>query len=459
MEEDSNINWKERYYRLEQELGAKIKELEAKIQELLEKLNTNSKNSSKPPSQDPFRVSRKAKSTGKKPGGQPGHPGHQRKKYDEVTKMVDLKPVLCPKCNSTEFEEQPIFVEHRQVIELPKIQPEVTQYNIHTCRCSQCKKHVRSEIPKEAEHGFGPRLMAFVTMLTGDGSVTKRKICTITSHLGLKISLGGLCNIHKLASKVLEKPFQEVRARVMGEVNVNGDETSWRFCNQRCWLWIAATPTGTFFKIDPSRSQEAFSRVFGNFQNTLTSDRYGAYNIYKGRKQSCLSHIKRDIEKMMQRSKEESVLGRIFEWELNNIFKLWYSFKSGTLSRTELQTQSTEHIENIKATLTITASAEGISNRSAAFALDLLNRFSTLWTFLEQEGVEPTNNLAERGLRPAVIFRKICGGSRSEWGIHFIERLFTVTYTLKQYAKNVFEFLTRCFEAYIGARAPPSIAL
>jgi transposase len=95
------------------------------------------------------------------------------------------------------------------------------------------------------------------------------------------------------------------------------------------------------------------------------------------------------------------------------------------------------------------------NSKSTAPAYDILDRFSTLWTFLTEEGVEPTNNLAERGLRPAVIFRKLSGGNHSEWGARFTERLFTVGCTLKQNARNVFTFLTHTFEAHLGARPTP----
>ena len=91
------------------------------------------------------------------------------------------------------------------------------------------------------------------------------------------------------------------------------------------------------------------------------------------------------------------------------------------------------------------ASAEQIGNKSQALCCDLLNRFLTLWTFLEQEGVEPTNNLAERGLRPFVIARKLSNGSQSEWGTKFSERVMTVVCTLKQQTRNVFEYLTEVF--------------
>lgn len=193
--------------------------------------------------------------------------------------MVDLFPQGCPSCSSTRLDPQPVSIECRQVIELPEIKPEITQFNIHTCRCEKCGKHVRADVPIEAERGFGPRLMGFMTMLSGEGPLSKRKICSVIGYLGMKISFGGLVNVHKLVATLLEKPFEEIKAVVLSGENVNGDETSWSLRGKRCWIWTGAHSRATFFRIDPSRSQETFKRVFAGFKNTLTSDRYGAYNL------------------------------------------------------------------------------------------------------------------------------------------------------------------------------------
>jgi transposase len=477
MEKEPQIDWKERYHQLLEKIAvleARIATLEAdnlalrsenlalkaENRDLREKLNTSSGNSSKPPSQDPFRKTRSNTPSGKKPGGQPGHEGHKRKTYppEKVTKTIDLKPVSCPNCSSGQFDEMPVSIDLRQVIELPNMPPEITQYNIHTCRCGHCGKHVRADVPKEAERGFGPRLMGFVTMLTGEGHVTKRKICTLASHLGLKISLGALCNIHKLASIVLEEPSQAIHKHVMEQGHVNGDESGWRLRRKRYWIWIGATRTAAVFRIDPSRSHEAFKRIFHNFTGTLTTDRHGAYNDHEGSKQTCLAHIKRDFEKVSERPEIDGSCGRILQEQLGIIFSLWAEFKKGSIVRTTLQAKAEEPIENIRVTLML-AAQNAKNSKTVAFACNILDRFPTLWTFLYQEGVEPTNNLAERGLRPAVIFRKLSGGSQSEWGLRFIERLMTVVCTLKQNTGNVFEFLTKSFQAHFGARSPPSLLL
>lgn len=466
-------DWEQRYLALEQrylaleqrfleserrctQLLEKINLLEAENLTLREKLNTNSTNSSKPPSQDPNRAKRNSAPSGKKPGGQPGHSGHKRQLYPlgEVTKIVEVKPGTCPNCSTGNFENMPVAVEIRQVIDLPDMPPDVTQYNIHTCKCCRCGKHVRPDIPTEAERGFGPRLMGFVTMLTGEGHLTKRKICAIAMHLGLKVSLGALCNIHKLASELLAASSEAIQRHVLQQESLHADESSWRVKQKRHWIWIGTTPRATFFKIDPSRSHEAYRRIFGTYEGILNTDRHGAYNEHEGQKQSCLAHIDRHFEKMSERPGVDGSLGRLLEAQFDSVFGLWNEFKRGTFSREILQRKTAEHIENLKVIL-ICTTLEAKIGKSQALAHDLLGRFPTLWTFLYVEGVEPTNNLAERGLRPAVIFRKLSGGNQSDWGARFTERLMTITCTLKQQAKNVFTFLTETFAAHFQKRAPP----
>jgi transposase len=342
-------------------------------QELKEKLGTNSSNSSQPPSQDQNRTSRRSKSTGKKPGGQPGHAGHKRTVYppEKVSKTIEIRPEICPGCTSWAFERTPVAVEIRQVIDLPEISPEITQYNIHTCKCMGCGKHVRGNSPKEAERGFGPRLMGFVTMLTGEGHLTKRKICSIAAHLGLKISLGALCNIHRLAGELLQTPAEAIRQFVLKQEQLNADESGWRVLKKRCWIWIGATSKATFFKIDPSRSSQAYRRIFGAYCGTLTTDRHGAYNEHEGPKQSCFAHIDRHFEKMSERPGIDGSFGRLLEGQLDLIFGLWGEFKQGAFSRPILQKKTNEHIENIRAVLIFTA-RETKNSKSAALAHDLL---------------------------------------------------------------------------------------
>lgn len=400
-----------------------------------------------------------SKPTGKKQGGQPGHTGYKRKFYSagQVSTTIDLHPKICPDCSGTTFSQTPVSVEIRQVIELPEML-DVIQYQIYTCKCSCCGKSVRANVSKEAERGFGPRLMGFLTMLKAEGHLSKRKICTIVEHLGIRISLGALCNIYKLATNLPKKSHEIVQDHVLNNRKFNADETSWRVMNKKYWAWIGATLSATFFKIDPSRSAQAYQRIFQGFEGILTTDSYGAYNQHMGCKQSCLAHIDRYFVKMSESPGIDGSFGKILEEQLDQVFGLWKEFKDDKIPREELQQRVTDPIENIRVTLML-ASQKTKNRKHRALAHDLLNRFETLWTFVLEEGLEPTNNLAERGLRPLVILRKLSNGSQSEWGAVLIERLMTVTCTLRQNSKNLFKFLTEIFKSHQEARSPPPLPL
>ena len=200
-----------------QRLREENQKLSVRICQLEEQLNTNSRNSSKSPSQDPFRQSKLSPPSGRKQGGQPGHPGHSRKMMplDAVTRIVEIKPGHCPRCGMSVFKIDPVAIKYRQVVELSTPSPDVTQYNICTCRCSTCGMRVKAKVPQEAKSSFGPRLKAFLTMLSGEAHVTKRKIYTVLRHLGIDISLGSICNAHHLASILLQKSSEDIRAAVL----------------------------------------------------------------------------------------------------------------------------------------------------------------------------------------------------------------------------------------------------
>ena len=100
---------------------------------------------------------------------------------------VNLKPNACPDCQSNCFDDEILGTDVRQVVELPEMPPEVTQYNIHTCRCSSCGKHVKASVPNEAKYGFGPRLMGFITSLSGEFRLSKRQVVALVGKIGIKI--------------------------------------------------------------------------------------------------------------------------------------------------------------------------------------------------------------------------------------------------------------------------------
>ena len=136
--------------------------------------------------------------------------------------------------------------------------------------------------------------------------------------------------------------------------------------------------------------------VNGDFQNTLTCDRYGAYNTYAGNKQTCLAHIDRDIEKVKAQDGLDGSIGKILSHEFAQVFTIWSEFKESRHNREMLQTLMQPHVQNIESALKVGASATDITKKTNRFCQNLLSRFETLWTFLYEEAVEPTNNRAER---------------------------------------------------------------
>lgn len=440
-------------------LKAEIKTLKDKVKELEDKLNTNSSNSSKPPSQDAFRRARKKEPTGKPKGAQPGHKGHSRKliPLEKVQIIHDLKPVICPCCALHDFDASPVSTDVRQVIELPEMPPQVTQYNIHTCRCNGCGKHVKANIPAEAKYGFGPRLMGFITSLTGEFRLSKRQVTALAGKIGIRICSGTVCNIHARASLILKKPYEEIRRYTLQQENLNGDETSWKTVAMKRWIWSAHSDDSVFFDIKASRSSQAFQEVFGSFKGCLTTDRYGAYNSHEGERQLCWSHGDRDFEKIAGRDGFDKFIGgKLLECK-KVVFDLWHQFQSKLIGRDELiKKMEAGPKEDLRVLLKAGALHQDCWNKTKATCLDLLKRFDMLWVFVYRDGVEPTNNRAERGLRHGVIWRKLCYGSQSETGERFAERVMTVALTLKLRAQNSFEYFTECFKSFIhGGQAPP----
>ena len=443
-------------------LKAENEALKRRVSELEEKLNTNSRNSSKSPSQDPNRKRKERKApSGKKQGAQNGHKGCAREMVppENVTEFKDVLPTDCPHCGEGRFSKKPVSTEVRQVTELPAIEPEVIQYNIHTCTCASCGKSVKASTPAEALSGFGPRLKGFISLVTGELGVTKRKVVSLLYYLNIRVSLGSVCNIHHLAGEILAAPYEEIRQQALKQSALNADETSWYRKGKRQWLWIITGREYACFKIDPSRGARAFQGIFSGLPQPppLTTDRYCSYNSYEGPRQYCWSHIDRDFAKIVDRGDVDGVLGQRLEEEADEVFLYWGYFQNGLLTRGELQTHMEAFVMSpVKALLLLGSQGQGCASKTRGTCSHLLSRFDCLWTYLYHEGVEPTNNLAERDLRPSVIQRKLSYGTQSDAGSAFIERILTVAVTFKKQSKNLFEYLTSCFRAHSRDGPVPS---
>jgi transposase len=235
------------------------------------------------------------------------------------------------------------------------------------------------------------------------------------------------------------------------------DETRWRQGNKRAWLWVAVTSVVTVFVVRLSRGAEVARELLGEAcSSILVTDRYSAYNWYPVRwRQVCWAHLLRDFEAMRGRGGLSQTLGDALLAQAHQMFRWWHRVRDGTLKRSSFRSAMTPLRQEVERLLAA-GSRCGVP-KTAGTCQDILKRREALWTFVQVDGVEPTNNTAERAIRPGVLWRKGSFGTQSAAGSRFVESMMTVVATLKQQKRNVLEYLTAACAAALRGEAAPSL--
>jgi transposase len=440
----------------------RLAKLEARVNDLENRLKLNSTNSSKPPSSDPIGMKRKppASPSGKKRGGQPGH----RKAYralvppEKIHETFPCKPTACRRCGHGLSGDDPEPLIH-QVAELPKIEPIVDEYRLHRLTCPGCGETTCGTLPLGVPTGsFGPYLQAVLATLAGAYRLSKRQIQQLVSDLfTLSISTGMVSKLERQSAGALEAPYNELATSVHQSEVVNIDETSWRENRQKAWLWATVTCLCTVFTIAKNRSGEIAAALLGSEDDQVVgSDRFSAYEWIMARwRQICWAHLRRDFQAMIDRGGGGVATGSRLLSLSNQLFHHWHRVRDGTLEWGPFQAEMSRLRRAVKAAL-----SEGSRcpcAKTAATCFEILKVEEGLWSFARVKGVEPTNNAVERALRHAVIWRRISGGTDSERGSRFVERTLSVVATCRQQGRNVLEYLTSCFEADHRGQPIPSL--
>ena len=440
--------------RLEAELQ-RLKKLELEVAELRERLGQNSQNSSKPPSSDPPSVPRpnNRQPSGRKRGGQLGHQGRSRKllALEEVDTIIELRPTACRQCGHLLMGNDPDPARH-QVSEIPPVKAKVTEYQRHRLSCPACGEVTVTGWPEEMPRGnFGPRTQAIVGYLTGRLALSHRDVVEAMEALhGLSLGLGSVAAIQNQVSQALEQPVKTARQYVYQQPVNQVDETGWPEGDKQKWMWIDVTPKVTVFQILRGRGQaEAREMIGKGFSGIVNTDRYAAYHWLDGhRRQLCWAHLKRELEAIKQRGGTSAEIGAGLLEEVRDLFDLWRRLRAGSLSREEFQQQMEPRQARVRELVETGASCE--QTRTRRTCANLLKHELSLWTFVREEGVEPTNNNAERPLRRAVLWRRKSFGTQSESGSRFVERVLTVVTSLRQQGRDVLEYLTAACRATLG---------
>lgn len=437
--------------------------MEALVKDLLARLGQNSQNSSKPPSSDPPGMPRGPKeATGRSRGGQPGHKAHQRERLppDEVVPVI---PSHCGRCQRP-LRGRDAAPRIHQVLDLPDIRPVVTDYECHELECSWCGAHTRASLPPGVPEGaFGPRLRAVVALCTSRYHLSKRAMQEFLQDiLGVEVALGSISRMEQAVSQAIAAPVEEARAAVREQDVAHQDETGWREGPEngrkaRAWLWVTVTGLITVFRIVRSRGAQVTKEMLGeDFRGFLVVDRWAAYRwVARGRRQLCWAHLIRDFCCFAERGAAGGEIGLKLLGQTEIMFRAWHRIRDGTLTRRTFQRRM-KRVERSVGRL-LRKAVVCPDAKIAGMAKEILTHEPALWTFVYAEGVEPTNNRAERALRNAVIWRKISFGTDSERGSRFVERALTVTASLKQQRRHVLGFLTAACEAALDGRRPPSL--
>lgn len=468
------------------ERDARIADLEARIAELeetlatalganerlTEQVNRNSTNSHLPPSSDgPGAASRgvrrpkKDKKPKRKRGGQKGRRGAHREllPVDRVDMVVDLFPEACLGCGSPLPQIPDVDARRYQQVDLRLTGPRVTEWRRHEvqCTCGHCTRapHDASVIPASP---FGQGLVSRVATLTGVYRLSRRQVkLLLHEFFDIDVSLGAISKMESRTSNALEPATREAHDDVVAAMVKYADATTWLLAGVTMSLWTLSTKLTSFYRIlvDGRRAtiEQTFKDAFGRFYGILVSDRASVFGFWAMvRRQICWAHLLRKFVSFSQRDGPVGRFGRELLDYAALVFEYWRGFREGKLSREELKTWMTPVRSRFEATLkrVVDARLEDCSGSCA----DILAHKAALWTFVDVPGVDPTNNLAERDLRPLVIWRKLCFGSQSERGLRFVERVMTVAHTLRKRGRDVLDFFERTIAAHLEGRRVPRLA-
>jgi transposase len=333
----------------------------------------------------------------------------------------------------------------------------VDEYRLHKLTCPCCGTITRADLPAGVPAGpFGPRLRAILTTFAGSYRLAKRPIQHLASDLfGLDISLGMIPKLERRAAEVLEPVVAEIAAAIVAAPAAHIDETSWSEANEKAWLWVGQTDDLTVFKIADNRGADVARSILGTDKTKVViSDRFPSYDWVE-RHQYCWSHLRRDFQAMIDRCDEGSAVGSELLKASDRLFHWWHKYRDGGMAWSTFLGYARPIRWGVQQALGRGASCA--SDKTAATCRSLLEGEEHLWTFLRVRGIEPTNNAAERALRHAVLWRKSSGGTASEWGSRFVERVLSVVATCRQQGINALEYLTRCFQARIDGHQVPSL--
>jgi hypothetical protein len=432
--------------------------LTARVEALERQVGLNSRNSSRPPSSDPpwQPKARPRKRSGRKRGGQDGHDGHERLLY-AADRVEPVWPEACSCCGRRLARRPHGKARVHQVAELPPVTVEITEYQLNGVACAGCDAVTYAKLPDGVSRSsFGPRVHALVGTLTTDSRVSRRNVHSLLNDVfGCPISLGGVDGLLQRLGGALAAPYEQAWEYVRSAPVARVDETGWKIDGDTHWVWGAFTDNVGAMRIDPERSAAAAERTLGDFDGVVSCDRYGAYGQFQQR-QLCWAHLDRNLSNLALFPEPTATVAADLKSVCDDVFKAWRAYADEHQDRERLQCRIARIKPRMRRLLE-TGARNGRDKKARRFCRRLLNDFDDYWTFARAPGIEPTNNDAERGLRRAVITRKLSFGNRTSRGARTTERLLTAGETCRRQGRSLFDYLTDTATATARGEPAPSL--
>ncbi|MBX3440270.1 MAG: IS66 family transposase [Planctomycetaceae bacterium] len=379
----------------------------------------------------------------KKPGRPVGHPGACRPRPEVIDQEVEVPLPECPHCQGavTGVQKREQFVE-----EIPPIRPVCVKVTTWTGTCARCgvieSRHPLQTSTASGAAGthLGPRAQALAVLLSHHCGLTMGRVCrTLQDLCGLKLTRGGLAQLLQRAAKRVQPLWSNIVRQIRHSPAVFADETSWYVGEPKWWLWIFTTPTATLYRVERGRGSDVVHETLGSdFSGMLVSDCLSSYDPSAYRKHKCIAHHLRALKTQaaaLEKRGLSSLELTLWKVPLQDVIDTWKR-------REELRP-----VAYASKVLQLYRGVESLLSRSPpepeeqAFRDRMLRQRDHLLGCLGEPAAEPTNNRAERDLRPAVIDRKVSCGNRTVLGKRAWEVLRSVTTTLHKQGADLVDSL------------------
>jgi transposase len=304
---------------------------------------------------------------------------------------------------------------------------------------------VKAQLPKEYQTGYGPRFSALVAELSGIQGISRQAVAGFIQNVfDVPISTGAIQKVIDRVSAALFPVHAAIGASARRAAVNHVDETSWQQAGAIKWLWTMTNGLVSFFIVHSNRSRKAFEALIENWRGILVSDNYGLYRHWVNQRQVCLAHLIRKASGLAERTDDSC---RRFGEQLKEALQQLCAFAHAPPGKKKW-------IDFYTRLMLLLWFFEAAEDDAGRLSREILREIDTLWVFLDEAGVEPTNNRAERALRFAVLWRKRSNGTQSEKGNRWVERLLSFRQTCRLRNQTTFPLLVESVKAYFKEQTP-----